>query len=70
MSDILLKKVEHKASTYSNLGDSVLRIMQNETTEVLELLVREVIQNSLDAGIKNKNVIIGLQLFQLVFFQE
>src|SRR5690554_5635934 len=62
MNDILLKKVEHKASTYSNLGDSVLRIMQNETMEVLELLVREVIQNSLDAGIKNKDVIMDFKI--------
>ena len=40
-----------KAGKYSNSGSAVLRLMQNNSTPTLDLVVREAVQNSLDAAI-------------------
>lgn len=56
MSNWKLKRYEHSSHIYTNLGSSVLRSIQNETTEKMELLVRESIQNSLDAGFIHEDI--------------
>ena len=50
MFDIKELKINEGASVFS--GSSALQVLQNEHTFILDLLVRESIQNSSDAAIK------------------
>ena len=54
MFDIKELKINEGASVFS--GSSALQVLQNEHTFILDLLVRESIQNSSDAAIKGNPV--------------
>lgn len=55
---MLIMKIEYlKLGKYSNSGSSVLKLMQNNTTPTLDLIVREAIQNSLDAALPSADIV-------------
>lgn len=66
MNNYILKRYEHKSGIYTNLGSTVLKSIQNETTEKMELLVRESIQNSLDAGLSKQDVKVEFTINEIV----
>ena len=48
-----IKHVTFDPQSMSQDGDSILKSLQNNHLPIIDLIVRESIQNSLDAGLKN-----------------
>lgn len=59
---IELKRITVKPREYTYLGSTVLRGIQNNSTNTIDLLVRESIQNSLDAGLEGKDTIVDFSM--------
>lgn len=49
-----LKNAPNDVQSMSQDGDAILRSLQNKSLPVIDLMVRESLQNSLDAGLKDK----------------
>src|SRR5690554_576612 len=66
-------KIKHNYDKHmSSDGAQVLRVMQNDNTPLIDLVVRESIQNSLDASLPNKDVFVNYSIkeFQNRLFLE
>lgn len=59
---INLKRVTLKPRQYTYLGSTVLRGIQNNSTNTIDLLIRESIQNSLDAGLFEKDTFVDFSI--------